>query len=49
MLELLDDVLIAWDKAAAQSATNIPAPELLAVLERVERLRDYCQRWNTPS
>ncbi|MEZ0355617.1 HNH endonuclease signature motif containing protein [Mycobacterium sp. SA01] len=39
MLELLDDVLIAWDKAAAQSATDIPAPELLAVLERVERLR----------
>jgi hypothetical protein len=39
MLEMLDDVLIAWDKVAAQPSTGMPAPELLTVLERVERLR----------
>ncbi|GAY15192.1 HNH endonuclease signature motif containing protein [Mycobacterium sp. shizuoka-1] len=39
MVELLDDVLIAWVKAAAQPAADMPAPELLAALERIERLR----------
>jgi hypothetical protein len=39
MLEMLDDVLTAWDKLAALPATAMAAPELLTVLERVERLR----------
>lgn len=39
MLEMLDDVLTAWDKVAALPATAMTAPELLAALERVERLR----------
>ncbi|BBX07772.1 hypothetical protein MAIC_25750 [Mycolicibacterium aichiense] len=38
-MEVLDDVLTAWEKAAAQPAAGVPAPELLAVLERIERLR----------
>lgn len=36
---MLEDVLIAWDKVAAQPETGMAAPELLAVLERAERLR----------
>ncbi|SBS70180.1 conserved hypothetical protein [uncultured Mycobacterium sp.] len=39
MLEMLDDVLTAWDKVAACPANAVTAPELLSVLERVERLR----------
>lgn len=39
MLDALDDVLTAWDKAAALPAAGMPAPELLVALERVERLR----------
>ncbi len=36
---MLDDVLTAWDKVAAHPANAVTAPELLSVLERVERLR----------
>ncbi|WP_205267770.1 HNH endonuclease signature motif containing protein [Mycolicibacterium sphagni] len=36
---MLDDVLTAWDKVAAAPAADMPAPELLSVLEHVERLR----------
>ncbi|MCX2930358.1 HNH endonuclease signature motif containing protein [Mycobacterium sp. CVI_P3] len=39
MLEALEDVLTAWDKVVALPANPMAAPELLSVLERVERLR----------
>jgi hypothetical protein len=39
MLDALDDVLTAWDKVAASPAADMPAPELLVALERVERVR----------
>ncbi|AKK27727.1 HNH endonuclease signature motif containing protein [Mycobacterium sp. EPa45] len=38
-MEVLDDVLTAWDKIAALPADAMTAPELLSVLERIERLR----------
>lgn len=39
MLDALDDVLNAWEKAAALPAADMTAPELLVALERTERLR----------
>lgn len=39
MLVQLDEVLTAWDKVAALPADTMTAPELLSVLEGVERLR----------
>jgi hypothetical protein len=39
MLDALDEVLVTWDKLATLPANGMAAPELLIVLERVERLR----------
>jgi hypothetical protein len=39
MLDALDEVLVTWDKVATLPAKAMAAPELLTVLERVERPR----------